>query len=132
MEKNVYAQMYMDQLKKTLNDLVAELEFIGEGSWVECNIDENILLKGIYKSRLTWYLLRDKIFEIEEKSYSKKELKKVEKEVLGYYFSGEKQLRKEYKKEFALNEQFSFHKEDHLKILDEVKGMILYNMIITY
>lgn len=132
MEKNVYAQMYMDQYKTKLKNLYDQCVFYSDGVWVECHIDENILLKGMYESRLKGYQLREYILEIKENSYSKKDLKKVEKEVLGYYYSHEKKLRKEFKKELSLNKEFILNRKESLRDLDEVNGMILYNMILTY
>ena len=132
MEKNVYAQMYVEQYKEKLTNVLEQLSFYSDGFWVECRMDENILLKGINESRLKAYQLRENILEIKEGSYTKKELNKIEKKILGFYFSHEKQLRKQFKKELALNEKFSIDRNCSLRSLNEVNGMILSNMVLTY
>lgn len=132
MEKNVYAQMYVEQYKEKLGSVLEQLRFYSGGFWVECRIDENILLKGINESRLKAYQLRENILEIEEGSYTKKELNKIDKKILGYYFRHEKQLRKQFKKELALNEKFCLDRNCSLRSLNEVDGMILSNMVLTY
>ena len=129
MEKNVYAQMYVEQYKEKLTNVLEQLSFYSDGFWVECRMDENILLKGINESRLKAYQLRENILEIKEGSYTKKELKKIERGILGYYFDREKDLRKQFLKAIKETDAITVNKNESIVNMDTVKAMILIGLL---
>ena len=129
MEKNVYAQMYVEQYKEKLTNVLEQLSFYSDGFCVECRMDENILLKGINESRLKAYQLRENILEIKEGSYTKKELKKIERGILGYYFDREKDLRKQFLKAIKETDAITVNKNESIVNMDTVKAMILIGLL---
>ena len=127
-EKSEEAKIYLNTYKNKLKDLKNNLDYDTEGFWREAGVRQAEMLNGEYQNRLSCYRIRNKILELND-SYSKKELKKIERGILGYYFDREKDLRKQFLKAIKETDAITVNKNESIVNMDTVKAMILIGLL---